>query len=250
MFTLKIPFIALVLLNLILLIFIAFIARHYAWLDKLLLRLQQHRLAAPSYQHNPNYLLYTQLFRAYKVQSPHIVFLGDSMVAIPDWSRLISNPSINIANMGIPGDTIEGLTARIPDAVQTNPQAIILWIGINDILQGASPHILTQRYRSLFSALQSFPGPIALIALAPVSSAWENHHTINATVQATNRYLAQSIPPSWHFIQIPELTSPDTLHLLPQFTSDGLHLSAQGYLTIVQNLHTYIAKIFPHLTHP
>jgi lysophospholipase L1-like esterase len=66
---------------------------------------------------------------------PRIVFIGDSIIA--GWENLSEVfPELQIYNFGIPGDTSDGVLARLKaDCLKWNPQAVVLLIGTNDIFR-------------------------------------------------------------------------------------------------------------------
>ena len=60
-----------------------------------------------------------------------IIFLGDSLIDICEWSELFNNPLIK--NRGISGDTTEGVLNRLEEITEAKPSKIFIMIGINDI---------------------------------------------------------------------------------------------------------------------
>ncbi len=62
-----------------------------------------------------------------------LVFTGDSLTAGGDWQRRF--PDYAVANLGISGETVEGLLAR-RDRIRAqveNPDTLFLMTGINNI---------------------------------------------------------------------------------------------------------------------
>ena len=79
-------------------------------------------------------LLSTCIHRAEKSMSRNLVFIGDSLTQWFDWQRRF--PDDAVMNLGISGETVEGLLSRreaIREKVH-NPDIIFLMSGINDLL--------------------------------------------------------------------------------------------------------------------
>ena len=66
----------------------------------------------------------------------HLVFIGDSLTEWGDWEQRF--PGYNVTNLGISGETVEGLLAR-RERIRTkieNPDFVFLMTGINNIATG------------------------------------------------------------------------------------------------------------------
>ena len=66
----------------------------------------------------------------------HLVFIGDSLTQWGDWERRF--PGYQVTNLGISGETVEGLLARrarIRARIE-NPDVIFLMTGINNLATG------------------------------------------------------------------------------------------------------------------
>jgi lysophospholipase L1-like esterase len=62
--------------------------------------------------------------------------LADSITAFAQWDNIF--PGKAIANRGIPGDTIDGIFARLGAVVQMSPRKVFIMAGINDLIRGSS----------------------------------------------------------------------------------------------------------------
>ena len=79
-----------------------------------------------------NYKKLLNQFNSDPLNSGEIIFLGNSITAEgKDWSTRLNNSIIR--NRGIGGDTTDGVLARSGEIIDSNPTAVFLLIGINDL---------------------------------------------------------------------------------------------------------------------
>lgn len=71
------------------------------------------------------------LFEKLSIDSTDIVFLGNSITDICEWSELLGDKRVK--NRGIIGDTAQGVFERLDPILKGRPSAIFLLIGINDV---------------------------------------------------------------------------------------------------------------------
>jgi lysophospholipase L1-like esterase len=126
-----------VILNLILLGVLVFLnARYGLWAKVQRVALVEERVPgiAASYELNREYQVRREMFRLDKNESARVLMLGDSLTAQGEWNAMLGEPLV--ANRGIDGDTSAGLLARIGDDADFGGDAVVIWIGTNDVLQG------------------------------------------------------------------------------------------------------------------
>ncbi len=87
-----------------------------------------------SYELNRNYQVRREMFRLDKNESAKVLILGDSLTAQGEWNAMLGEPLV--ANRGIDGDTSAGVLARVGDDADFRGDAVVIWIGTNDVLQG------------------------------------------------------------------------------------------------------------------
>ncbi|HEX8110452.1 MAG TPA: GDSL-type esterase/lipase family protein, partial [Kofleriaceae bacterium] len=68
-----------------------------------------------------------------------VVVVGDSLTECGEWWELLDRP---VANRGVAGDTVAAVRARLDDIVAMDPRVVVVGIGVNDLLAGASPEAL------------------------------------------------------------------------------------------------------------
>lgn len=98
-----------------------------------------------------------------------IVFLGDSLIFYGNFSQLF--PGKKVCNLGLRGDTLEGIKNRIEQVRLLEPQQVFLMGGIND-LANTTEELFQNRYESLIRMLlQSVPSTNLVIqSLLPVNT--------------------------------------------------------------------------------
>jgi lysophospholipase L1-like esterase len=144
-----------------------------------------------------------------------------------------------VLNQGISGETTAGLLKRLNVFEQTQPDVIFVMIGINDLLRGRSDREILADQRRVIANLKA-AHPDAKIVMQSVlphaveQVTWEgrdrllavpNHRikTLNEAVEA----IAQT--ESVGFFNLYPLFADSEGNLRRELSSDGLHLSAQGY---------------------
>ena len=131
-------------------------------------------------------------------------------------------------NQGISGDTTTGVLNRLSLLDQTHPDTIHLMVGINDLRRGATDVEIVNNLTQIMRRLkQSHPSakvyvhsilPTRLAAISNSRIRWLNYNIAAAAHQENVRFL--NLQPAFS-----DLAG----SLRRDLTTDGLHLSAQGY---------------------
>ena len=156
------------------------------------------------------------------------VFLGDSLTAGHDWSRL----SPAAVNLGLDGDTCAGVWARLDEVVDLDPAEIFLQIGINDFLRGASPGEILRGHLRIWDELAArLPGArLCIVSLLPYLEAALPGLPPNLELIRLNAALAgEAGRRGLDFIDLFGVMADENGQLRLDCTSDGLHLSPLGY---------------------
>jgi hypothetical protein len=85
---------------------------------------------------NSHYSRRVSHFNNLPVKKGAIIFIGDSITEQCNWSELFDNP--DIINRGIGGDVVDGVAKRIEFLKTSEPAALFLMIGINNLNRGDS----------------------------------------------------------------------------------------------------------------
>ena len=159
-------------------------------------------------------------FEAEAVKSGRIVILGDSIPGRCSW------PTGQIANQGIDGDTVYGLSQRLYEVERQQPRWILLSIGANDLLFGSSPDDVFTEYKKLLAAISNFklkPKVFVQEVLPQNISLIVSALSFNKDVLSLNKKLA-SLKQS--DVQVGSFL--DEFELPSEFTLDGEHLNSRG----------------------
>lgn len=143
-------------------------------------------------------------------------------------------------NQGISGEVSAGLLKRLKLFDRTQPQTIFLMIGINDMIRGVSDEDILWNYRRIVRRLKK-AHPEAEIVIQSIlphggeEATWEGKDRLlsipKERIQAMNEQLqAMAQEESIKYLDLYPLFADDRGYLRPELSTDGLHLSRQGYL--------------------
>lgn len=155
-------------------------------------------------------------------------------------------------NQGISGETSVGLLRRLDLFESTRPQTIFVMIGINDLLRGVSDQTLLANQDLILQDLRA-AHPQAQIVLQSIlphaeASSWEGQSRLlaipNSRIQAINAQLEEMARQSGaYFLDLYPLFANPEGYLRPELSTDGLHLSPQGYQTWSIALQVYSREV-------
>jgi lysophospholipase L1-like esterase len=143
-------------------------------------------------------------------------------------------------NQGISGETSAGLLKRLDLFEQTQPETILVMIGINDLIRQVRDETLLANHRQILRTLrQQHPdAQIVLQSILPhggAQASWEGRDRLLAISNDHIRQLNQelqtiAIAEEVDYLDLHPLFSDAQGNLHPELSTDGLHLSRQGYL--------------------
>ena len=168
-----------------------------------------------------------------------VVFLGDSIIEQGQWDGWF--PALPTLNRGIGGESIADVAARLDSALHA-PRAVVLMIGTNDVHEArnfADIAAAAIRMRDLVGAIRQAVPAAALIvnSVAPRTLHYReritqfNAELVRIAAAADAQYLDL-----W-----PVMAGPDGA-IRPELTTDGLHLTAQGYAAWAGALKPLLAR--------
>jgi lysophospholipase L1-like esterase len=166
------------------------------------------------------------------------VLLGDSLSL---WFPVDLLPAQQSwLNQGISGETTAGLLDRLALLEQTQPQAIFVMIGINDLIRGIDDKVILKNYRDIIRSLRrSHPqSQIVVQSILPhaaAQSTWEGRDRLlnlpNERIRQLNQRLeAIAIQQKVDYLNLYPLFADQEGNLQMLLSTDGLHLNQQGYL--------------------
>jgi lysophospholipase L1-like esterase len=200
----------------------------------------------PSYAMNRYYETRKALFKVQRDFDRPVLLLGDSHTAIPDWTALLGAPQI--AARGIEGDTTIGLIARLRDYNDINSRNVVIWIGTNDVMQGEKAKGVAKRImeaarrkadvlKKSFTTESTEDTEIFVLGILPMATWVERGMERNATIREINALLAEGGKENgYQFIELESRLADESGFLRGDMTSDGVHLSAKGYVAVIEKM--------------
>jgi lysophospholipase L1-like esterase len=169
-----------------------------------------------------------------------LLFLGDSLTAYHDWSHFGAHH-----NAGIPGDTTDGLLYRLHHTLDKQPEHLVLMIGINDLLQSIPLEQIKTNYSLIIEALVP-TSDLYILSCLPVTG-FDDAVIVNQDVMALNRYLI-NLADAHHctHIDLHEPFCDQSGALKERLTTDGVHLSDEGYALWERVIDPYLSGIGTH----
>ena len=184
-------------------------------------------------------------FTVNPLQNGQVVFLGDSLTEGGQWDKYF--PNSNTANRGISGDNTEGMFKRIGEIAESKPSKLFILAGINDIAQGAEDSHIIARMRNLIYQvkIKSPNTQIFVCSVLPINGDFEIYGTLKKKekqIEQLNKNSEKLCKSRGDIVFINAY--PDFLikkrKLDPKYTTDGLHLTPEGYDLLASILKKYV----------
>jgi lysophospholipase L1-like esterase len=156
-----------------------------------------------------------------------ILFLGHSLVEFYDWQRPF--PAHRVANLGVAGESVEGLLARIDQVTSQYPAAdlILLMTGLNNIAM--EDFAFCGIYRQILEKLaHAYPtARICMHSILPVRLEFISNQSIREVNSSLQNLAAAT---GVEFLDLyPLFLDAAGRPVAAYFTDDGVHLSDIGY---------------------
>ena len=167
-----------------------------------------------------------------------IVFFGDSLIYYGDFAPLF--PDKVVCNLGLRGDTIQGMNNRVKQLKILNPKIVCVMAGINDVASNSSLQFVNLYDNLINHIRQEVPfSKIVVFSLLPVNNIV---YPISCNCQQIRECNKQILALAEKYkIQYVDLFSiyvkDDVLPI--QITKDGLHLIQGAYRMWYEELSNY-----------
>lgn len=143
-------------------------------------------------------------------------------------------------NQAISGERSAGLRQRLHILDDNDPEAVFVMIGINDLIWGETDQALLDNTEGIVQSLRR-RHPEAKIVLQSIlphgghRSTWEGRDKVmqvpTERIRALNASLQTlAVANGVHFLNLYPLFADSSGLIRPGFTTDGVHLSREGYL--------------------
>ncbi len=157
----------------------------------------------------------------------NILFLGDSLIEYCNWQAAL--PGHRVYNLGVAGESVQGLLSRTASIRDACPVADIVFVmsGINNLAMMDTGFV--DYYLVLIERLRAFyeEAEIYVHSLLPVAGDFISSDSIVSTNNALKQ-LADKYGCMYMHIY-PTFTVPGGMHVSEYLMTDGVHLSQAGY---------------------
>ncbi|MFU2163288.1 SGNH/GDSL hydrolase family protein [Streptococcus pluranimalium] len=173
-----------------------------------------------------------------------IVFTGDSIIEFFPLKKFLGRDRL-ILNRGIAGTDTQWLKEHLKDQVlAVEPDKLFILIGTNDLGFGFDDKHILGNLRQILATVQieSIATKVYLMSILPVSQkeAYQDRVKLrrNSVIQALNDQLEELHLAE--FIDLYPYLLDEDGHLADVYTTDGLHLSQEGYAVMAERLRLYL----------
>lgn len=170
----------------------------------------------------------------------NLVFIGDSLTQWCDWEQRF--PRYRVTNLGVSGETVEGLLARgerIRAAIE-NPDYLFLMTGVNNI--ATEQYDIIPSYRELVRNLTTWykKSKVVVQSILPVELTWIGNNVIK---DANRRLERIALEYGAEYLDVYSLfVDPTGSPLSECLQDDGVHLSRQGYDVWTKEVKRFLKK--------
>lgn len=168
-----------------------------------------------------------------------IVFFGDSLTYYGDFSSVF--PDKVVCNLGLRGDTIQGMIDRVQLVSMLAPKVIFLMAGINDIASSSFEKFVMHYELLIKRLLEVAPSTVIIQSLLPVNTADYTISCTNEQIIYCNSLISKIA--SEYNLQYIDLYSQyaEDSSLPKDCTVDGLHLNDEAYAKWYQYLRCVVS---------
>ncbi len=171
-----------------------------------------------------------------------VVFLGDSITALKDWSSTFK--SLCVINAGISGNTTDDIISRLNKAIISKPKKLFLMIGVNDLLRGKDEAYILANYKIILDEIKkNSPDTIIYIqSVLPVNNDIMTVGKIDSEkiVILNEKLKTFADGKRIFFINLyPYFCGADN-KLYEKYSQDGLHPNFSGYAVWKKILDQYV----------
>ncbi|MFD1630147.1 GDSL-type esterase/lipase family protein [Pseudopedobacter beijingensis] len=180
----------------------------------------------------PKYKESIDRFNAEPISANEYIFLGNSITASTNWSRLLGLPQAK--NRGISGDITFGVLERLQEVIDRKPAKVFVLIGINDIARNIENSLIVANYQKIVSRIRkgSPKTQIYFSTLLPVNASFgklKNHMGKDDRILYLNEQIKKLVARNVTVIDLYPHFLDENKHLKAELTKDGLHLNPEGY---------------------
>lgn len=175
-------------------------------------------------------------------ENNQVVFIGDSIIELYPIYELFADKSKIVYNRGISGDTSDRLLERMDkNALNINPDIVYILVGTNDIEKGIEHSIIISNINNIIDKCKDKGvKKIIVSGLYPVNksinSCMVGKRTNNEIIELNNKIKSATTQKNVLFSDLTAVLADSDGNFIKDYTYDGLHPNAKGYLEITKAL--------------
>ncbi|MBL0883983.1 MAG: sialate O-acetylesterase [Chitinophagaceae bacterium] len=173
------------------------------------------------------------MFRLLPDTKDEIIFLGNSITDIAEWTEIWQNPKVK--NRGISTDNSFGVLARLDEVLASKPAKIFLMIGINDIAKNVPDSIIIANIIKIAERVRRSSPATQLIIQSilptnPVFTEFPRYQHKDIHIRFVNQALQEyCTKKKLIFVDLYSHFKDANGHLSANYTNDGVHINGAGY---------------------
>jgi lysophospholipase L1-like esterase len=182
-------------------------------------------------------------FNDSEIDSNSIIFIGNSLIEGFDLSQF-NNP--HVVNRGISGDFTRGVIARMDGILKKHPKKMFIEIGINDLIEKVPLETMYSNYDTIIEKIihASPHTQIYVHSLLPTmlnGSIITSAAKVNERIIKFNAFLV-TLSSEYHCTYIDTWShfAMKDNSMNPTLTTDGVHLTVQGYKIWVSLIENFV----------
>lgn len=170
-----------------------------------------------------------------------IVFFGDSITRGGQWADAFPNETI--VNLGLSGDSLSGMIARMVMIASVTPEKVFILGGINS-LTDENGEVCIEQYRELIEAVhEAVPNAELYVqSILPVTVEYQEHTASNESIANFNAEIEKLADEyGITYINIYDLYAVNGA-LDPELTIEGVHLVTEAYDRWYDEIRPYVEE--------
>jgi len=202
-------------------------------------------------QIRPGYGTNNIISLTYSHKNYDVVMIGDSITYGGDWNILLNNEKV--VNLGINGDSTDGVLNRLGDVFLLEPKTCFIMIGINDFQGNRSVEDVMINYRKIVTEIKNHEIRVIIQSVLHLGEKYYINHIggkdkndwkkINEKVSKLNEKLEEMASElDMEFININNGLSANNVLLEKYGDESGIHLSILGYKKWAEMINPIIYK--------
>ncbi|WEO78547.1 GDSL-type esterase/lipase family protein [Cryobacterium sp. SO2] len=160
-----------------------------------------------------------------------VVFVGDGLSAGARWDERF--PEFEVHNLGVSGDTTDEVIARLDSVAETDPDAVVLQVGTNDVGWQRSDEYIVRNIETILWTLHK-KLPVTRLLVQSVPPREQEFVPLIRTINCHVRQFAPTVKA--HYLDLWPALADSEGKLSAEWSTDSLHLTEAGYVVWLSEL--------------